>query len=366
SATFSGVVFVFYLVPWAVCLPVSAIMKKYKYIVISIFFLFMSTSVEAKQEHLIQGRTMGTTYQVKVVTGRSQSISGLKEKLEARLEEINQSMSTYKEDSEISRFNDSQLVDNPFKISNDFYQVMKIAQTIYQLSEGAWDGTVNPLVDLWGFGRAGRKTTIPQQKEISGLLPDIGFKNIEIAASGYLVKKRPTVTLDLSSIAKGYGVDQLADVIRKEGYQNYLVEIGGEVFASGYRKDGKPWRIGINRPQIDAAFDDVYKVVDLHNKAFATSGDYRNFFVVDGMRYSHIIDPRTGYPVSNGVVSATIISETCTFADGLATAIMVMGADKGLELVNRIDGTEGLIIIEKQDGGLVPHHSKGFEVDPQR
>jgi thiamine biosynthesis lipoprotein len=257
-------------------------------------------------------------------------------------------------------------VDNPFKISNDFYQVMKIAQTIYQLSEGAWDGTVNPLVDLWGFGRAGRKTTIPQQKEISGLLPDIGFKNIEIAASGYLVKKRPTVTLDLSSIAKGYGVDQLADVIRKEGYQNYLVEIGGEVFASGYRKDGKPWRIGINRPQIDAAFDDVYKVVDLHNKAFATSGDYRNFFVVDGMRYSHIIDPRTGYPVSNGVVSATIISETCTFADGLATAIMVMGADKGLELVNRIDGTEGLIIIEKQDGGLVPHHSKGFEVDPQR
>ncbi|MGD8264423.1 MAG: FAD:protein FMN transferase, partial [Desulfobacterales bacterium] len=168
------------------------------------------------------------------------------------------------------------------------------------------------------------------------------------------------------SIAKGYGVDQLADVIRKEGYQNYLVEIGGEVFASGYRKDGKLWRIGINRPQIDAAFDDVYKVVDLHNKAFATSGDYRNFFVVDGMRYSHIIDPRTGYPVSNGVVSATIISETCTFADGLATAIMVMGADKGLELVNRIDGTEGLIIIEKQDGGLVPHHSKGFEVDPQR
>lgn len=366
TATFSGAVFVFYLEPWAMCLPVNAIMKKYKYILISIFFLFISTPVEAKREHLIQGRAMGTTYQVKVVTGHSQSISGLEEKLDARLEEINQSMSTYKEDSEISRFNASQLVDKSFKISNDFYQVMKTAQTIYQQSGGAWDGTVNPLVDLWGFGRAGRKTTVPQQKDISELLPDIGFKNIEIVASGYLVKKRPTVTLDLSSIAKGYGVDQLADVVRKEGYQNYLVEIGGEVFASGYRKDGKLWRIGINRPKIDAAFDDVYKVINLHNKAFATSGDYRNFFVVDGIRYSHIIDPRTGYPVSNGVVSATIISETCIFADGLATAIMVMGADRGLGLINRLEGTEGLIIVEKQDGSLVPYYSKGFGVDPQR
>lgn len=366
TATFSGAVFVFYLEPWAMCLPVNAIMKKYKYILISIFFLFISTPVEAKREHLIQGRAMGTTYQVKVVTGHSQSISGLEEKLDARLEEINQSMSTYKEDSEISRFNASQLVDKSFKISNDFYQVMKTAQTIYQQSGGAWDGTVNPLVDLWGFGRAGRKTTVPQQKDISELLPDIGFKNIEIVASGYLVKKRPTVTLDLSSIAKGYGVDQLADVVRKEGYQNYLVEIGGEVFASGYRKDGKLWRIGINRPKIDAAFDDVYKVINLHNKAFATSGDYRNFFVVDGIRYSHIIDPRTGYPVSNGVVSATIISETCIFADGLATAIMVMGADRGLGLINRLEGTEGLIIVEKQDGSLVPYYSKGFGADPQR
>ena len=348
------------------CLPVNAIMKKYKYILISIFFLFISTPVEAKREHLIQGRTMGTTYQVKVVTGHSQSISGLKEKIDTRLEEINQSMSTYKEDSEISRFNASQQMGTAFKISNDFYQVMKTAQTIYQQSGGAWDGTVNPLVDLWGFGRAGRKTTVPQQKDISELLPDIGFKNIEIVASGYLVKKRPTVTLDLSSIAKGYGVDQLADVVRKEGYQNYLVEIGGEVFASGYRKDGKLWRIGINRPKIDAAFDDVYKVINLHNKAFATSGDYRNFFVVDGIRYSHIIDPRTGYPVSNGVVSATIISETCIFADGLATAIMVMGADRGLDLINRLEGTEGLIIVEKQDGSLVPYYSKGFGVDPQR
>jgi len=339
--------------------------KIYVTIAISISILFVYSDCDAKREHLIQGRTMGTTYHVKVVSGFSQSISGLKEKIDKRLEEINQSMSTYRENSEISRFNNIQQVGNAFKISNDFYQVMKTAQTIYQQSEGAWDGTVNPLVDLWGFGRAGRKTTLPQPKEISELLPDVGFENIEIVAPGYLVKKRPNVTLDLSSIAKGYGVDQVSDLIREEGFQNFLVEIGGEIFASGYRKDDKLWRIGINRPKTDAAIDDVYQVVNLDNKAFATSGDYRNFFVVDGIRYSHIIDPRTGYPVSNGVVSTTIIAETCTFADGLATAIMVMGADRGLGLINRLERSEGLIIVEKQDGSLVPYYSKGFEVVPQ-
>ena len=151
-----------------------------------------------------------------------------------------------------------------------------------------------------------------------------------------------------------------ADLIRKEGFDNYLVEIGGEVFASGYRPDGKQWRIGINRPKPDAAFHDVYKVVNLYNRAFATSGDYRNFFVLDGTRYSHIIDPRTGYPVSNGVVSVTIIAPDCTFADGLATAIVVMGVEKGIELINRLDAVEGLIVIEKNDGELADYFSSGF------
>jgi thiamine biosynthesis lipoprotein len=342
----------------------DANMKKYKYILISIFLLFISTAVEAKREHQIQGRTMGTTYHIKVVTAYFRSISGLKEKIATRLEEINRSMSTYLKDSEISRFNNFNQVGKKFKISNDFFQVMKTAQKIYRFSDGAWDGTVNPLVELWGFGQAGRKDRIPPQKEIAELLPVIGFGNLEIVEPGFLRKKRASVTLDLSSIAKGYGVDQIAAVIRAEGHKDYLVEIGGEVFASGYRQDGKQWRIGINRPKTDAGFDDVYRVVNLHNKAFATSGDYRNFFIVDGIRYSHIIDPRTGYPVANGVVSVTVIADTCAFADGLATAVMVMGAEEGLDLINRLEGTEGLIINEKQDGSLVANYSKGLEVDP--
>ena len=322
----------------------------------------LASGCEAKREHLIQGRTMGTTYHIKIVTDYFQNVAGLKEKIEKRLVDINTAMSTYQKDSEISRFNKFNQAGRKFKISEDFYRVMKTAQTIYRLSDGAWDGTVSPLVDLWGFGREGSKNVIPAEKEILALLSNIGFANIVIPEAGFLQKKRVSVTLDLSSIAKGYGVDQVADTIRKEGFQNYLVEIGGEVFASGTRKNGKSWRIGINRPQTDAAFDDVYKVVELHNKAFATSGDYRNFFVVDGVRYSHIIDPRTGYPISNGVVSVTIIADTCTFADGLATAIMVMNPGKGLDLINRLAAVEGMIVVEQLDGRLDDLYSKGFKV----
>jgi len=346
--------------PCALRQLVDAIMKKFQPILISIFILLLSTLCEAKREQLIQGRTMGTTYHIKVVTGDHQSISGLKEKIATRLKEINRSMSTYQKDSEISRFNNYHQVGKKFKISHDFYQVMKAAQTIHRLSEGAWDGTVNPLVDLWGFGRGDRLDKIPSKEKIAALLAHIGFGKIGIQEPGFLSKMVATVTLDLSSIAKGYGVDQVAKIIRKEGFENYLVELGGEIFASGYRKDGELWHIGINWPKPDAAFDDVYKVVNLQNRAFATSGDYRNYFVVEGIRYSHIIDPRTGYPVSNGVVSVTIIAAECTFADGLATAIMVMGVEKGLDLINRLDAVEGLIVVEEKDGGLTAFYSTGF------
>ena len=333
-----------------------------KYLTVSIVFLLAPVICDASREHLIQGRTMGTTYHVKVVTGSSQSMAELKVKIDARLVQINGSMSTYQRDSEISRFNDMNQAGRAFEISADFSQVMRTAKVIFELSEGAWDGTVNPLVDLWGFGRAGRQRVAPPKHKIAALMPGIGFENIQILPNGTLLKKNKFVTLDLSSIAKGYGVDQIAQIIRKSGFNNYLVEIGGEIFASGHRADGQFWRIGINRPRQDAAFNDVYKIVDLNNQGFATSGDYRNFFEVDGIRYSHIIDPRTGYPVSNGVVSVSIIADNCTVADGLATAVMVMGTEKGLDLINHLEGVEGLIIMEKPNGSLGVYYSKKFDV----
>jgi len=186
------------------------------------------------------------------------------------------------------------------------------------------------------------------------------LEHILLSGDKALVKRTAHVQLDLASIAKGYGVDQVSALLRNTGYADFLVEIGGEVYASGIRSDGKPWRIGINRPDKDARHDDVYKVVRLHNAGFATSGDYRNFFERHGRRYSHVIDPRTGYPVSNAVVSASVIADSCTFADGLATALMVLGPEKGLGVVAALDGVECLIIVREDDGILMEHGSKGF------
>ena len=335
-------------------------MKKYPQFIIVLIILLITTGVEAQTEHLFEGRTMGTWYHITVVTAAAESVNGLKEKIDRRLDAINQVFSTYMKDSEISRFNALKKAGEKFAVSADFIQVMRVAGKIYRLSEGAWDGTVNPLVDLWGFGPTRQQPQKPPAAEIKARVQKIGFDHIRIAEPNFLVKILATVTLDLNSIAKGFAVDRVSELIAAAGFENYLVEIGGEVYAAGVRADGKNWRVGINRPQKNSAFNEVYKAVSITNRAFATSGDYRNFFEIDGVRYSHVIDPRSGYPVSNGVVSVSIIADNCTLADGLATAIMVMGAEKGIQLVNRLDGIECLIVVEKSDGRLVDFYSTGF------
>jgi thiamine biosynthesis lipoprotein len=217
-----------------------------------------------------------------------------------------------------------------------------------------------PLVNLWGFNSKEKKGNIPKKKEIDRLLPEVCFDHINILENRYLVKRKVPISVDLASIAKGYAVDQIADLIRTSGIRNFIVEIGGEVYASGFREDGKLWKVGINRPDKHAPFDQAYKIVALHNRALATSGDYRTFFEISGKSYSHIFDPKTGYPVSNRVVSASVLADRCAFADGLATALMVMGVEKGLPLVNTIDGVECLVVVEEKDGSLTDHCSQGF------
>ncbi len=329
--------------------------------VLLILPILFSSGCSIQKEVMFSGKTMGTTYHITVITGYFKRLSGLKEKIDGRLEEINQSMSTYRKDSEISRFNAWRQIGQEFPVSEDFYRVMSVAQNIYELTGGAWDGTIKPLVELWGFGSSNQKQRIPSKAEIQAVLPDIGFNHIEIGAGRFLVKKNAAATLDLASIAKGYAVDQIAALIQTEGVDNFLVEIGGEVFASGLRKDGQQWRLGINMPRQNAPFDQVYKVVNLSGKGFATSGDYRIFFEKDGKRFSHILDPKNGYPIANRVVSVSILAGTCTLADGLATAIMVLGADKGLALVNQLVGIECLIVVQDLDGALKDYVSTGFK-----
>ncbi|QTA83727.1 FAD:protein FMN transferase [Desulfonema limicola] len=331
-----------------------------KITILIIFFLLTACpGKKENQEVLIQGRTMGTTFNIKVIT--SENTSDLEKKINNRLKQINKSMSTYDKTSEISRFNQIPDTETKLSITGDFLKVITIGEKIYRLTKGAWDGTIDPLINLWGFGRTKQEAGLPLSEEIQAVLPFVGFDNIEISQNGFLRKKKPGISLDLASIAKGYGVDQIAALITEYGFSDFLVEIGGEIYASGVRLDGQYWRIGINRPKTNAAFDDVYKTASLYNKAFATSGDYRQFFEKNGKRYSHVLDPRTGYPVSNRVVSATVIADNCTFADGLATALMVMGHEKGIDLVNTIDDTECLIIVEEPDGTLTDYYSRGFK-----
>ncbi|MCG6926385.1 MAG: FAD:protein FMN transferase [Acidobacteria bacterium] len=314
-------------------------------------------------EHRLEGRTMGTTYHVTVVSREHPPRKDLQEAVDRRLDEVNRQLSTWLEDSEVSRFNRFGAVGEEFPISGDFLRVMRAAAEIHALSDGAWDGTVNPLVVLWGFGPGGPALSPPSEERIARALGGVGFDKIEINPAGALVKRHAAVTVDLSSIAKGYGVDAVVEVLRGAGEAAFLVEIGGEVFAAGRRRDGRPWRVGINRPDPEAGPEEVYKVVPLGGQALATSGDYRSYVLEEGRRRSHVIDPRTGQPVTNGVVSATVLAPTCMMADGLATAVMVMGPQKGLALIERLDEVEALIVVERRGGFFEEHASSGFRTE---
>ena len=303
---------------------------------------------------------MGTTYHVTVVTKTGGSIPGLRDAVDRRLAEVNDQLSTWIQDSEISRFNRFAEVGEEFPVSADFLRVMAAAADVHRLSGGAWDGTVSPLVVLWGFGPDGPALSSPSPERIAAALAEVGFDMIEVRDTGALVKHHAAVTVDLSSIAKGYGVDAVADVLRGRGFADFLVEIGGEVFAAGRRRDGRPWRVGINRPDPEAGPGEVYKVVPLGDEALATSGDYRSYVFEDGRRRSHVIDPRSGQPVTNGVVSASVLAPTCMMADGLATAVMVMGPEAGLTLIEGLEGVEALLVVERRGGFLEEHPSSGF------
>jgi len=335
--------------------------KRFLLYAISLLFLLLAFTIGCgmQKETLLSGRTMGTVYHIKVISGYFTDLDGLQKKIDARLEEINQSMSTYRPDSEISLFNKLSN-DTPMQVSSDFYTVLKAAAKVYKWSGGAWDGTLKPLVNLWGFGNARPVQKAPDQVQITQKLAHTGFDHIQMLANQRISKRNPQVTLDLASIAKGYGVDAIAALIRKAGPRDFLVEIGGEVVASGVRKDGKPWVVGINRPAPDAAANAVYRAFALSDGALATSGDYRNFFELDGVRYAHVIDPRTGYPVANRVASVSVVAPNCTLADGFATALMVMGTEESLSLVNRLENVECLIIEYAPDGQLREHTSAGF------
>lgn len=275
--------------------------------------------------YAVAGATMGTTYEVKIVIPREDIFpEGLATEIQTLLDKIDSLMSTYKEDSELSRFN-KHTDPTPFPLSEEMREVITIALNIAEETKGTFDITIFPLVHLWGFGPT-IATQPPAQEEIDRARQKVGYQKLEWVDDG-LRKKSPDVECDLSAIAKGYAVDKVAELLNAKGINRYMIEVGGEVRVHGDKYPGKPWSIGIEQPI--SAMRTVFRVVKLTNSALATSGNYRNYYVWDGKRYSHEIDPRTGYPVPNSLASVTVLHDSCTHADAYATALMVMGLEEG-------------------------------------
>lgn len=312
------------------------------------------------EETVIRGQTMGTSFTVRVV-GLPDGVTAetLEARILARLAAVNQAMSTWDPSSEISRFNATAALDW-FPVSDDFHTVIKAAQAISAATEGTFDVTVAPLVRLWGFGNAQPRTDPPTQAEIAALRDWIGFEKLEVDADRPRIRKtHPRLTLDLSAIAKGYGVDAVAELIEQDGIENYMVEIGGELRVRGQSAEGTLWRIGIERP--DATGRSVLRVVPLARGAMATSGDYRNFFIKDGQRYSHLLDPSAGRPILHRLASVSVVMDQTMWADGYATALMVMGDRLGVSFAEGHD-LAALFLIRAEDGnGLEVRTTKAFD-----
>ncbi|MBA6412118.1 FAD:protein FMN transferase [Parahaliea sp. F7430] len=304
----------------------------------------------------LDGHTMGTTWSVTYLAAEGgPSPETVERELQAALDAVNASMSTYQDDSEISRFNRLP-VGQWQALSEHFYRVLSEALRIGELSEGAYDVTVGPLVNLWGFGPDGPVNGVPAQEEIALQLAAIGQQHLLVDKDQQRLAKQAPVSLDFSSIAKGYGVDQLANYLLTQQISDFLVEVGGEMRLAGNSPRGDSWRIAVERPVAGARAPQV--TLALSNIAVATSGDYRNYFEVDGQRYSHSIDPRTGYPVAHDLVSVTVLADSALEADAWATALDVLGGKQALLLANAHN--LAVYLIRRQGDELIATYSEAM------
>jgi thiamine biosynthesis lipoprotein len=301
----------------------------------AVYLYRQPTETAVFDELLISGPTMGTTFNIKVVTddpteANRESLARIVHEV---VDGIDRRMSTYLPESEIEEFNRSGT--QPFRASPDFLEVVAEAQRVARLTGGAFDITVGPLVDIWGFGPSGATET-PDDETLRDLVAVTGFEQLEVDVErGMLRKAREDCRIDLSAIAKGFAADRASEALARRGLSNHMVEVGGEVCARGFNGSRQYWRIGIERPTVQGR--SVQLVVPLADLSLATSGNYRNFFERDGVRISHTIDPRTGRPISHNLASVSVIHASCMTADALATALGVLGPDEGLALAERHD-----------------------------
>ncbi len=316
------------------------------YLILAMMTLLSACGDQAK-DLTLQGSTMGTTWSVKLAGPTKNGPKALQQAIEARLVSINQQMSTYDPQSAISKFNQSRSTDWQL-VPAELVTVVSAAQQLAKLSDGQFDPTVGPLVNLWGFGPDHRPDEIPSAAAITSAKAVIGYNKLQVQREPPALQKlNPELYIDLSAIAKGYGVDEIGKVVEQHGVTNYLAEIGGELRGRGKNPRGTPWRIGIEKPVAGERI--ASNIIDLDGKAVATSGDYRNYFEQNGRRFSHTIDPNTGRPITHKLASVSVVHSSTMMADGWATTLMVLGPERGLALANQ-QKLAVLMLIKDGDG----------------
>lgn len=310
-----------------------------------------------------EGRTMGTFYTVKIagVAPDEKLLADLRAAVDRRLDEINGHMSHYQPDSELSRFNASTSL-APVKVSAELARVTRKALELNRQSEGAFDPTLGWLIDLWGFGPSGQKGLVPTDEQVAVCRGKCGAGHLKVTADGDLQKDIPDLRLNLGGIAKGYGADEVALLLRARGYTNIIVSICGEIVAFGVNAEGQPWQVGVEKPAHNASRGaELVAVAPISGRAFSTSGDAHNYFTdTNGVVYAHILDPSTGRPVHHNLASVTVIGPDGTTADGTATALFVMGAERGLRWVEERPDIAALFVVRDGETGFRLIPSKRF------
>ena len=324
---------------------------------ILVLCLFLVGCDPQRQPLVLSGETMGTFYSVTVAKEVEADVAGrIAQSIEDKLGEVNQRMSTYIRDSEISRFNRSRSTEWQ-SASPQLVKVLLEARRVSMLSGGAFDVTVGPVVSLWGFGPDPGIDEVPAANAVKRALSAVGYLNLELSTSPPMIRKRiPRLYVDLSAIAKGYAVDEIAALLAAEGIRNSLVNVGGELYASGTNIRGEPWRIGIEKP-VEGAQTAMHSIA-VSAAAVASSGDYRIYTEIRGRRYSHEINPYTGRPVTHRSALVSVVAANAMEADALATALIVLGSEAGLVLAGR----HGIAayFVDRTDTGFAPAASPEF------
>ncbi|HTN33575.1 MAG TPA: FAD:protein FMN transferase [Marinobacter sp.] len=305
----------------------------------------------------ISGSVFGTSYHIDVVLNEDSSrLEELAAGIQSELDDVDASMSTWRKDSELSQLNSKPDQSEWTPLSEPLYEVLRKSEEVSRLTNGAFDVTVGPAVNLWGFGPDARPEHVPSDEVLAQVLARIGHEHLVLRADPPAIRSDVPQYIDLSGIAKGYGVDVVARYLDKQGVGAYLVEIGGEVRSRGRKPNGEVWRLAIEQPVSESR--QVSRIIALDNRAMATSGDYRNYYESEGHRFSHTIDPVTGKPIAHNLASVTVIAEDCMTADALATGFNVMGFSQAKELATREN--IAVYFIVRTENGFEEHQTPAF------